>query len=219
MAAPGRVKRNRGFGYGGGMEATQRTAVMPADPTDAEIISTSGSDPQAFGALFDRHVDVIHGYLSRRVGAALAEELTAETFARAFARRGSFVAFHDSAGPWLYGIATNLVRNARRAERRQLQAYGRVAGISSGQANDFDQADARVDALHAAPRLVGALLELEPGDREALLLFVWQDLSYQEVATALGIPAGTVASRINRSRSRMRASLDVAEASDPRGTV
>jgi RNA polymerase sigma factor (sigma-70 family) len=200
------------------MEATSQASTMSADPTDADLIRASVSDPPAFGPLFDRHVGEIHGYLSRRVGRALAEELTAETFARAFARRGSFVALHDSAAPWLYGIATNLVRNAGRAERRQLRAYARAAGISSGQPNDYDQIDARVDALRAAPALVGALLQLEPDDRDALLLFAWQDLSYQEVGAALGIPAGTVASRINRSRRRMRASLGTDEPPEPRGT-
>lgn len=192
---------------------------MSVDPTDADLVRASVSDPQAFGPLFDRHIDVIHGYISRRVGSLLAEELTAETFARAFARRESFVALHESAGPWLYGIATNLVRNARRAERRQLEAYGRAAAISDGQPDDFDQADARLDARQAAPRLVGALLELEPGDRDTLVLFAWQELSYEEVGTALGIPAGTVASRINRSRRRMRASLAAAVRPDPKGTV
>lgn len=192
---------------------------MPTIPTDADLIRASVSDTQAFGPLFDRHVDAIYGYISRRVGAPLAEELTAETFTRAFAQRGSFVALHGSAAPWFYGIATNLVRNARRAERRQLEAYGRAAGLSGDQPIDFEEADARIDALHAAPRLVGALMELEAGDRDALLLFAWQELSYQEVATALGIPAGTVASRINRSRRRMRAALGAVATPDPKGTV
>jgi RNA polymerase sigma factor (sigma-70 family) len=200
------------------VKATNPSGTMTADPTDADLIRASVSDPQAFGLLFDRHVDVIHAYISRRVGASLAEELAAETFARAFAGRGSYVPLRDHAGPWLYGIATNLIRNTRRAERRQLRAYGRAAAVSTGQPSDFDQADARVDARRAAPRLVGALLELEPGDRDALLLFAWQGLSYEEVGTALGIPAGTVASRINRSRRRMRASLGASEAPDPKGT-
>src|SRR4051812_43940065 len=99
------------------MKATEPTATMPTIPTDADLIRASTSDTQVFGTLFDRHVDAIHGYISRRVGAALAEELTAETFTRAFAQRGSFEAIHGSAAPWLYGIATNVVRNVWRAER------------------------------------------------------------------------------------------------------
>ena len=199
------------------MKATSVDPTMSADPSDADLIRASAFEPQAFGPLFDRHVDEIHGYLSRRVGPTLAEELTAETFARAFARRESFAALHDSAAPWLYGIATNLVRNAGRAERRQLRAYGRAAALSGGQPDDFDQAEDRIDALRVAPALVGALLTLEADDRDALLLFAWQDLSYREVGLALGIPTGTVASRINRSRRRMRASLDNDTPIEPRG--
>jgi RNA polymerase sigma-70 factor (ECF subfamily) len=190
---------------------------MSADPTDADLIRTSAFEPQAFGSLFDRHVEEIHGYLSRRVGPTLAEELTAETFARAFARRETFAALHGSAAPWLYGIATNLVRNAGRAERRRLRAYGRAAAISSGQPDAFDQAEDRIDALRVAPAVVAALLTLETGDRDALLLFAWQDLSYREVGAALGIPAGTVASRINRSRRRIRATLGADAPPEPRG--
>jgi len=202
------------------VNATATTPSVPHDVTDAELIVASRSAPESFGRLFDRHVDAIHGYVRRRVGPQLAEELTAETFARAFARRDSFVALHDSAGPWLYGIATNLLHNAKRAERRQLEAYGKAVSISTSSPNAFDQADARVDALRAAPRLVAALLELEPGDRDALLLFAWQELSYAEVATALGIPTGTVASRINRARRQVRLSLGASgEMNDPKGTV
>ncbi len=202
------------------MNATNRTPPTAADLSDAELIAASGADSEAFGVLFDRHVDAIHGYIRRRVGVALAEELTAETFARAFAARGSFVAMHQSAGPWLYGIATNLMHNASRAERRQLEAYGKAAAISTSPSSDFEQADARVDALQATPRLVRALLELEPGERDALLLFAWQDLSYQDVGTAMGIPAGTVASRINRARRLVRASIGaVGEPNDLKGTV
>ena len=189
------------------------------DLSDAALITASWADPEAFGSFFDRHVDAIHGYISRRVGAALAEELTAETFTRAFAQRDSFVPMHAVAAPWLYGIATNLIHNVRRAERRQLVAYRRAAAISPGSSDDFEGADARVDAHQAATRLVRALLELEPGDRDTLLLFAWGELSYEEVGTALGIPVGTVASRMNRSRRRIRASLDGDATADAEGTV
>lgn len=198
----------------------KRTTATAADLSDADLIAVSGADPETFGLLFDRYVGAIHGYIRRRVGAALAEELTAETFARAFAARGSFVALHQSASPWLYGIATNLVHNASRAERRQLEAYGKAASIATGPSAEFDQADARLDALRATPRLVMALLELQPGERDALVLFAWQDLSYQDVGTALGIPAGTVASRINRARRLVRASIGAAgEPNGLKGTV
>ena len=56
-------------------------------PTDADAIRRSLSEPAAFGAVFDRHYAAVHAYAQRRVGAALAEEVAAEAFARAFAAR------------------------------------------------------------------------------------------------------------------------------------
>ena len=200
------------------MNATNRTPTA-ADLSDAELIAASVADAEAFGLLFNRHVDAIHGYVSRRVGSSLAEELTAETFARAFSVRASFVPLHESASPWLYGIATNLIHNAKRAEQRQLTAYGKAAATTTGHPAEFDQADARLDARRATPLVVEALLGLVPGDRDALVLYAWQDLSYEEVGIALGIPAGTVASRINRARRRVRASLGFEGPDDLKGTV
>lgn len=186
---------------------TDRAGTAMDETTDAQLITASEADTGSFGLLFDRHVDRIYAYIVRRVGSSLAEELTAETFARAFTYRARFVPLQDSAGPWLYGIATNLIHNARRAERRRLAAFERAWALSPVSGDDFDRVDARVDADRVAPRLVAALIQLEPGDRDALLLFAWQELSYEEIGVALGIPKGTVASRINRARRRLRTSL------------
>lgn len=190
------------------MTLTARVRMALEDATDAEIIAVSREDPGSFGLLFDRHVERIYAYIVRRVGPSLAEELTAETFAKAFAQRSRFVPLRDGAGPWLYGIATNLIHNARRAERRRLAAYERTWPHPPVADDEFDRADARIDADRTGQRLVAALLRLSPGDRDALLLFAWQELSYEEIAVALGIPSGTVASRINRARRRLRSSLD-----------
>jgi RNA polymerase sigma factor (sigma-70 family) len=175
-----------------------------ADPSDASLIASSETDAALFGVVFDRHVDQIYAYVVRRAGPALAEELTAETFAKAFEHRARFEPIHESAGPWLYGIATNVVHKSWRAERRQLDAYRKTAAVWASPADDFDEADDRVDAERAAASLVAALGSLEPGERDALLLFVWEELSYEEIGAALQIPTGTVASRINRARRRLK---------------
>ena len=193
------------------MSATHRIGVPRNERPDAELLAASASS-ESFGLLFERHVDAIYSYLSRRVGAQVADELAAETFVRAFEQRSRFVPLHDSAGPWLYGIATNLVRKAWRGERRQLAAYAKTAAIRQRAADDFERADARVDASRASRLLAAALVDLRPGDRDALLLFAWQELTYEEIGVALGIPAGTVASRINRARRHIKISL--AEAGD-----
>lgn len=189
-----------------GIKKRERSAI--ADRSDAALIASSDVDPGAFGILFERHVDQIYAYVVRRVGPSVAEELTADTFARAFEHRDRFEPIHDSAGPWLYGIATNVLHRAWRAERRQLAAYGRWASAADVAVDEFEGADARVDAERAAAYLVASLGQLESGDRDALLLFVWEGLSYQEIGSALTIPTGTVASRINRARRQLKAASD-----------
>ena len=184
------------------MRTTDQPAARVEDISDAALVAA-----ESFDLVFSRHVDALHGYVVRRVGLSLAEELTAETFARAFEHRERFVSLQESARPWLYGIATNLIHNKWRAERRQLVAYARAAAMTPLAFDETERADAKIDASASAARVVPTLMDLEPGDRDALLLFAWQDLTYEEIALALGIPAGTVASRINRARRRIKTSL------------
>ena len=207
LAAQKRRSREASWAFRACMDVSGngRMEAEMGDISDAELIAASRTDPTAFGILFDRHVDRIYAHVVRRIGPSLAEELTAETFARAFEHRGRFVPIQESAGPWLYGIATNLIHRARRAERRQLVAYRRAGAVAAWTSDDFGAADDRVDAGRAAERFISALERLSRGDRDALLLFVWEDLTYEEIAAALHIPAGTVASRINRARRQLRA--------------
>ena len=170
--------------------------------SDADIITSSGADPAGFAPIFDRHYASIRRYIHRRVGPDLAEDLASETFVIAFRRRGDYDPDRADARPWLFGIAANLLRDHRRAEKRQLLAYARTH--TDPVESPFDTVDARVDAAAAAPDLARALAALRPEQREALLLFAWADLTYEEIAEALRIPTGTVRSRISRSRQRLR---------------
>jgi RNA polymerase sigma-70 factor, ECF subfamily len=175
--------------------------TVPGDATDGVAIAASVADPSRFGKVFDRHVDAIYGYLCRRVGRAVAEELTSETFARAFDGRERFTG--DDALPWLYGIASNLVRHHARAERRQLAAYGRVASRNArGQLDD--DVEGRMDAAAMVPALAEALTRLRSDERDVLLMHAWQNLSYRDIADALGIAIGTVGSRLTRARATVR---------------
>ena len=173
--------------------------------SDAEAMSEARSDPRAFGPIFERHFDAIHAYLVRRVG-RIGDDLTAQTFVKAFEARASYDVSHPSARPWLYGIATNLLRRHWRTERRELRAYARVG--HDPLRDEFELADERLDTLRAGPIIASALAALSPGDREALLLFAWAEQSYAEIAEALDIPIGTVRSRLSRARARMRELLD-----------
>lgn len=175
--------------------------AVPADTTDGEAIAASLADPPRFGQVFDRHVDAIYGYLCRRVGRGSAEDLTSETFVRAFDGRESFSG--DDALPWLYGIASNLIRHHARAEHRQLAAYARVAYRDARDGVD-EEVDGRLDAAAMMPALAEALRRLRPDERDVLLMHAWQGLSYRDIAGALGIAIGTVGSRLNRARVTVR---------------
>jgi RNA polymerase sigma factor (sigma-70 family) len=171
-----------------------------APRTDAEAIAASLSEPRAFVDVFERHFDAIHRYLRRRVGDAIADELTAQTFAQAFEHRKRFDGRRLDARPWLYGIAHNLLRHHYRDEERALRAYART---------DVDPIhESAADAGLPGAEVADALAALSPGERDVLLLVAWAELEYAEVAEALGIPVGTVRSRLNRARGRIRELLE-----------
>ena len=176
--------------------------------SDAEVIARARKEPEVFGIVFDRHFATIHRYLERRVGREGADELAGEVFRIAFERRAQFRPVHKSALPWLYGLATNLTLKHWRRERRHLRALAKVAGSHREQNGDLDDADRRVVAETMRPRLLGALAALAEPDRDVLVLIVWEELTYDEVAAALEIPVGTVRSRLNRARRTLRELLD-----------
>lgn len=171
--------------------------------SDAAIISESVDDPACFSVIFERHFDVLYGYLARRVGHEIAQDLASEVFAVAFRRRATFKDHQDNARPWLFGVASNLLRNHARTELRQLRAYGRT-GVDPIMPDAEEDADQRLDAERTGPAIARALLCLREDDRDALLLFVWGSLTYDEIAQTLGLPIGTVRSRLARARRQLR---------------
>ena len=177
--------------------------------TDAEIIADCAGDPDRFREIFERHYGPILAYARRRVGSQIAEDLAVETFAVAFRRLASYDLQQADARPWLFGIATNLLRHHLRTERRQLIAYAR-SGVDPASATDpgFDAAEERAQAGHAGAILALALAHLRAQERDVQLLYAWADLTYREIADALRIPVGTVRSRLSRARRRMRELLD-----------
>ena len=177
---------------------------MVNSPSDAEVIGRSLDEPEAFGLIYDRHAATLLRFLGRRVGAEVAEGLLGELFRIAFERRKIFDTSRESALPWLYGIGSNLLLKHRRGEARRLRASARMAA-------DDETPNGRTPALDARllfPRVAAAIEALPAGEREALLLFAWEDLSYQSVAEALELPIGTVRSRLNRARAQLRELLE-----------
>ncbi len=155
----------------------------------------------SFEAAFEAEFAQLHRYLRRRVGAAAAGDLTADTFATAFVNWERFDQTRPLR-PWLYGIAANLARHYWRDERRMLRAYART-GVDPVLAED-DGSVGRLEAQARRRELARALADLRPRDREILLLHAWAELSDGEIAAALSLPVGTVKSRLHRTRERLR---------------
>ncbi|RSN56733.1 MULTISPECIES: RNA polymerase sigma factor [Actinomadura] len=174
--------------------------------TDASIIARSRDEPECFGQIFDRYFPAIHRYAAVRLGHAAADDLAAETFLAAFDRRDRYDTARPDARPWLYGIATNLISRHRRGETRHYRALSRAAG-TDGSGDHADRIADRVSAQQLGPDLARGLSGLSRGDRDALLLVACAQLSYLETAAALGIAVGTVGSRVNRARRKLRKAL------------
>jgi len=169
--------------------------------TDAQLIKEARTDPDAFAALYERHVRALHGWLRARTGdPGVAMDLTAETFAQAALglRR-----FRDqkrgTAAPWLFGIAGNLLRTYYERHRVETAAR-RTLGLPLDRYEDgFEEVDERTVAESVRPALRHALDGLPAGQRRALELRVIEERPYEEVAALLGTTEGAVRLRVMRA--------------------
>ncbi|QUH04805.1 RNA polymerase sigma factor [Saccharopolyspora erythraea] len=166
---------------------------------------TTGDPAATFGRLFDEYAAPLHRYLARRTDESVADDLVAETFLVALRHRASYDPKRANVRSWLYGIATNLLRKHMRKELRGLRATARMVHASEVTTASHESRVAEtVDAHSSVSDLAAALAELSPADRDTLLLTAWGGLDSTEVADVLGIPVGTVRSRIHRVRRQLR---------------
>ncbi|MFI6499141.1 RNA polymerase sigma factor [Nonomuraea typhae] len=163
-------------------------------------------DPEVFAGVFDAHFDEIHRYVAQRLGVDAAEDVVSDAFLIAFRKRAQFDPARAAVRTWLYGIATNLIGKHRRQEARMLRALGRH-GPEPDQPGHEDRVVVQVSAEGLRRDLAGALAGLEQRDRDVVQLIALAGLSHEEVAEALGIPNGTVRSRLNRARKKLRGAL------------
>lgn len=171
------------------------------------VLLRSRTEPECFAVLFERYFAGLHGYAARRLHGAGGDDVAAETFLVAFRQRAQFEPSRGSVRAWLYGIATNLIRMRQREEAQGYRTYAREAARRQVEPAPEERATERVAAAAARTRIVAALADLSAPDRDALLLVVWGGLSHEETAAALGVPAGTVGSRLHRARRQLRAAL------------
>jgi RNA polymerase sigma factor (sigma-70 family) len=159
-------------------------------------------DRDAFGRLFERHGSTIYNYCFRRVGNwATAEDLLSIVFLEAWRRLDKSLP-RGKELPWLLGIATNVVRNGRRSERRYTAALRRVPQPSS-EPSFADESDERIDDEELMGRAIALLRQLPRREQDVFALCAWSGLSYDDAAIALRIPVGTVRSRLSRARARL----------------
>ena len=161
-------------------------------------------DRAAFAEVFDRHARVVYAYAVRTTGDwALAEDIVSLTFLEAWRRRDTLRGEVRHVRAWLLGIAANVTRNTARAARRHRAAMSRLPPPEP--LPDFS--DEVAGQLADAERLAAvarALKRLKQSEREVFGLVVWSGLGYAEVSEALGIPVGTVCSRLSRARQKLR---------------
>ncbi|HEY3246261.1 MAG TPA: sigma-70 family RNA polymerase sigma factor [Phycisphaerae bacterium] len=172
-------------------------------------------DPQAFDALIDAYARPLYGYLYRLTGAREdAEDLLQEVFVRVVRMIGQYE--HDGRfEAWLFRIATNLVRDRVRRIRRAPVTSSLDAGGDGFVAPDGEAGDVWVDSSAPAPdgrltlredvdALQQALARLAPAEREVLMLRHFAQLSFAEIATAMGTPLGTALARAHRGLIHLR---------------
>jgi RNA polymerase sigma-70 factor, ECF subfamily len=154
-----------------------------------------------FTAMYDAHASQLLRYLWRRCGdRAQAEDMLSVVFLEAWRRRASLRP-GAAPRPWLFGIATNVLRNHRRSARRHRAALERIAASAPTSAPAADEEA----AIHARlADALDALRRLPRREQDVVALCVWAQLSYEEAAAALGVPVGTVRSRLSRARRRLR---------------
>ena len=183
-------------------------AVDNGETPDARLWARAcAGDHSAFGDLFVRHANRIHNYCFRRTGSwTLAEDATSQTFMEAWRKRSS-IAVTDSLLPWLFVAANNVCRNSERASRRAANLLVK-APLTVHVRDHADDVAARIDSERQMQRVLLALRTLKRADQDVVAMCDWEGLSYDEAATALGVPIGTVRSRLSRARARLKALLN-----------
>ena len=189
-----------------------RPPSPPAELTDRMLWEhAAAGDPDAFGVIFDRHARAVYNHLFRRCASwSEAEDMTSAVFLQAWRRRAQVSFDHESALPWLLGVANNSLRNARRALHRRDAALARVAAEPMLSPDHADAIATRVDSERQMAAVRAAIAALPRQQREVIELCAWSGLDERAAAIALGVPAGTVKSRLHRARQALAAQLAAA---------
>jgi RNA polymerase sigma-70 factor, ECF subfamily len=165
-------------------------------------------DAEAFGSLYARYANAVYSYCFRRSADwAVADELTSVVFLEAWRRRQDVELHSGSLLPWLLGVATNASRNQRRSMRRFRAALERLPSLEP--ARDFaDDLTERLEVQEQMRAVLNEIRRLPSIEQDVLSLCIWEGLTSAEASSALGIPEGTVRTRLMRARARLRQAVD-----------
>jgi RNA polymerase sigma-70 factor (ECF subfamily) len=190
----------------------------PVEAGDDELWRRAqGGESECFGVLFDRYADSVRAYCARRTGNLDdVDDLVSIVFLEAWRRREDVELVHGAALPWLYGIARRTIQRRWRTTARHRRALQRLPGTVLAP-DHADEVAGRVDDQRQLAHLQLLFAGLRPADQDVLILCVWQGLGYAAAAVTLGVPVGTVRSRLSRARERLRAGEQaLPEATTPR---
>ncbi|MGI5377341.1 RNA polymerase sigma factor [Streptomyces sp. CA-251387] len=179
-------------------------------------------DHDAFGELFDAYARSVYNHAFRLTGEwSTADDVVSLTFLEAWRLRERLDEEGGSPRPWLLGIATNVTRNVRRAARRHAAALARLPRDERDDTvRDFaDEVAERLDDAAQLAVVRTAVSRLRRAEREVLALCVWSGLDYRAAADALGVPVGTVRSRLSRARIKLAKHLKSGELPGSRGQM
>lgn len=173
--------------------------------SDAQLLADGSG---GLRVLYQRHFDAVFRYAAGRVGREAAEDVVAETFVIAFTRRAAFDPSHVSALPWLIGIATNLLRSRRRAERRHLATDPGLMHATGASDLGVDHTISRADAAAVRGAVLRAIGRLAPSERDAFLVHALAGLEGASLGIALGVSPSAAAVRLHRARTKLRGTLE-----------
>ena len=160
--------------------------------TDADLLRSAA--PGDFETFVERHHDAVWRYAVRRLGPTDADEIVNDVFMTVHRRRDRYAPTRPDARPWLFGIATNMIRRHRRAETRALRALA-VSGV------DPVVPDEPLDRVAFSAEIATALATMRPRQRDVLFLYGVAGLTLDEIAIAIDAPVGTVKSLLHRARA------------------
>jgi len=211
------------------LRAAAQTAAAPAMPTanrsdETLLADYLGGDREAFAALVERYRGELHGFLARFLGSrAAADDVFQETFLQVHLAASTFDR-ERSFKPWLFTIAANKARDwHRRQKRRRAASLDAPVGSDADGARMVDLMEADAEAPEAAmesaetrDRVKGVVDGMPALYREVLQLNYFQKMSYQQISEVLGVPLGTVKSRLHAAVATF---ADAWKASEPRNAA